>query len=271
MASQHDRDSSATMQGMRVAVLALEVDLDVPYEGRVSRAADLVRSQRGADLVVLPELWAHGAFAYETWPVSAEPLAGPAVTAISAAAAEIGAHVLAGSIIERSTDGLYNTAVLVNPAGGIAATYRKIHRFGFGEGEATSLQRGDRIVVHPVGDAVLGLATCYDLRFPEMFRALVDAGATVLVLPASWPDKRIEHWQLLIRARAIESQAYVVACNAVGTHAGYRLGGHSAIVDPWGTVLAEAGVGEEVLAVDIDPESVVKIRDSFPVLRDRVL
>ena len=257
---------------MLVAIVGLDLSLDLPYEDRVARATALVRDQRGTDLVVLPELWAHGAFAYETWPEAAEPIDGPTATALSAAAADIGAHVLGGSIMERTPEALYNTAVLFGPDGALVATYRKIHRFGFGAGEATALEHGTEIVTYPVGDAVLGLATCYDLRFPEMFRALVDAGATVIAIPACWPDKRIDHWRLLARARAVDSQAYVLACNGIGSHAGYRMGGYAAVVDPWGEVLAEAGsVAEEVLTVDIDPAYVRKTRDGFPVVRDRIL
>lgn len=257
---------------MRVAAIGFDVSLQAPHEERVARAADLVRAQRGADLVVLPELWAHGAFAYESWAASAEPVDGRTVSAVAAAAREIRSHVLAGSIIELGADGLYNTAVLLGPDGGVAATYRKIHRFGFGGGEVTALGHGTAVVTAPVGQAVIGLATCYDLRFPELFRALVDAGATMIVMPSSWPAKRIEHWRVLAKARAIESQAYVIACNAVGSHAGYTMGGHAAIIDPWGAVLAEAGAAtEEVLTADIDPAYVTKTRDSFPVLRDRML
>src|SRR4029453_5294722 len=119
--------------------------------------------------------------------------------------------------------------------------------------------------------AVVGLAICYDLRFPELFRDLVDAGATILAIPASWPDKRIEHWRLLTKARGAEPQAYGVACNAVGPPPGYRLGGDAAVIDPWGTVVAEGGTDEEVITADIDPEYVVKTREGFPVLRDRML
>src|SRR5262245_52575289 len=117
---------------MQVAVAGLDVDLDIPYDERIAHAADVVRAQRGADLVVLPELWAHGAFAYETWDRSAESLSGPAVGAMAETAAEIKAHVLAGSIVERTQEGLYNTAVLLDPRGMVVASYRKIHRFGFG-------------------------------------------------------------------------------------------------------------------------------------------
>lgn len=117
----------------------------------------------------------------------------------------------------------------------------------------------------------LGLATCYDLRFPEQFRLLVDAGAELLTIPAGWPSRRLEHWRLLARARAVESQAYVLACCTAGTHAGVGQAGHSMVIDPWGTVVAEAGPDEEVLQADLDPGQVTTIRAGFPVLRDRVL
>lgn len=120
-------------------------------------------------------------------------------------------------------------------------------------------------------EQTLGLATCYDLRFPELFRGLVDAGATTMVVSAGWPARRREHWTLLSRARAVEDQAYVLACATAGTHAGVEQSGHSLVVDPWGEVLAEAGPGETVLTVDLDPAKVAETRDQFPALKDRTL
>ena len=102
-------------------------------------------------------------------------------------------------------------------------------------------------------DTTVGIATCYDLRFPELFRGLVDAGAEMFVLSAGWPERRRSHWTLLARARAVENQAYVLACGTAGTHAGVLQAGHSIVVDPWGEVLAEAGADEEVLTVEFDP------------------
>jgi predicted amidohydrolase len=126
---------------------------------------------------------------------------------------------------------------------------------------------GDGPVVHDG----LGFATCYDLRFPEMFRALLDAGAEVVLMPAAWPARRVHHWRLLTQARAVENQSYVVACNTAGTHAGVAMGGGSLVVDPWGEVVAEAGTDEDVLVVDLDLELVRSTRSSFPVLADRRL
>jgi predicted amidohydrolase len=258
---------------VRASLLQINVN---PYESvaaRRARVAELVREQAGADLVVLPELWTVGAFAYEAFDEYAEPAEdGPTAEAMAAAAADARVWLHAGSVVERAVDGtLYNTSLVFGPDGTLRRTYRKIHRFGFDKGEAVLMGGGDEIATVDLPGAVAGLATCYDLRFPEMFRQLTDAGAVLLVVPAGWPARRRAHWTLLARARAIENQAYVLACASAGTHAGVEQAGHSQVVDPWGEVLAEAGEEEQVLSVELDPEKVAKTREEFPVLRDRVL
>lgn len=253
---------------MRVHAIQVAYGDDESLDDRVVRVCGLIREQTGADLVVLPELWPNGGFAYDTWESGAQPVDGPTVTSLRAAARDLGVVVHAGSFVERDDSGrLFNTSVLIAPDGQLLATYRKIHLFGFGAGEPKLMTAGDGPVVYDR----FGLATCYDLRFPEMFRALLDAGAEVVLMPAAWPDKRIQHWRLLAQARAVENQSYVVACNTAGTHAGVPMGGHSMVVDPWGEVLAEAGDDEEVLTVDVDLEFVRRTRSSFPVLADRRL
>jgi predicted amidohydrolase len=253
---------------MRVHVIQLSYGDGETVEARTARVADLVRAQSGPDLVVLPELWPNGGFAYDTWEASAQGLDGPVVSALRAAATDLGVPVHMGSLVERDETGrLFNTSLLLGADGELLATYRKVHLFGFGEGEPKVMTPGDKVVVRDG----LGLATCYDLRFPEMFRALLDGGAEVVLMPAAWPAKRVHHWRLLSQARAVENQTYVVACNTGGTHSGVPMGGHSMVVDPWGEVLAEAGDGEEVLVVDLDLEHVRTTRTGFPVLADRRL
>jgi predicted amidohydrolase len=285
---------------MRIAVLQVAYTDEEPVQDRVERVTDLVRRQRGADLVVLPELWAHGGFTYREWSARAEPVDGPTIRAVAAAARDVGAVVHAGSIVERAPDGaaphergeqgrgLWNTSVVLGRDGDVLATYRKVHRFGFGQGEPSLLEAGTEVVrvALPLGRgrhdgegadggppvAVAGLATCYDLRFPEMFRRLVDLGARMVLLPAAWPAARVEAWRLLGRARAIEDQVVVVQCNTAGTHAGVRMGGFSQVVDARGEVVAEAGPdGEETLVVDVDLAAVDAWRETFPVLADRRL
>ncbi|WP_328537723.1 carbon-nitrogen family hydrolase [Streptomyces sp. NBC_00344] len=265
---------------MRASLIQIAVNPSETPDSRRLRVAAMVREQAGADLVVLPELWPVGAFAYESFADEAEPLEGPTYRAMSEAARDAGVWLHAGSIVERAAPGggsapdgtpLYNTSLVFSPDGGAAAVYRKIHRFGFDKGEAVLMAAGDELVTVGLPDTTLGLATCYDLRFPELFRALTDAGAQVLVVPAGWPERRRSHWTLLAQARAVENQAYVLACGSAGAQAGVQQAGHSIVVDPWGEVLAEAGPDEEVLTVDLDPSLVARTRDQFPALKDRRL
>ncbi|MCC5032458.1 carbon-nitrogen family hydrolase [Streptomyces sp. WAC 00631] len=257
---------------MRASLLQIAVNSGETVAARRERVASLVREQAGSDLVVLPELWPTGAFAYELFEEYAETLDGPTVTAMAAAAAEASVWLHAGSVVERAPDGtLYNTSVVLGPDGGLRASYRKIHRFGFDKGEAALMGGGEEIATIRLPETVAGLATCYDLRFPEQFRQLTDAGAELLVIPAGWPARRREHWTLLARARAVENQAYVLACCSAGTHGGVEQAGHSRIIDPWGEVIAEAGEDEQILTADLDLSRVAKTRADFPVLRDRVL
>ncbi|SPF01668.1 carbon-nitrogen family hydrolase [Streptomyces sp. MA5143a] len=257
---------------MRASLLQIGVDEGESVDSRRRRVASLVREQAGADLVVLPELWTTGAFAFESFTAEAEPLDGPTHEAMAGAAADAGVWLHAGSIPERDPEGpLYNTSLVFSPSGELAAAYRKIHRFGFDKGEAVLMGAGEELVTVRLPDTTLGVATCYDLRFPELFRGLVDAGAETFVVPAGWPERRRAHWTLLARARAVENQAYVLACGTAGTHAGVPQAGHSIVVDPWGEVLAEAGSGEEVLTVELDPAKVATTREQFPALKDRRL
>jgi predicted amidohydrolase len=271
---------------MRIAVIQLGYSDSEPVADRVTRAADLVRSQAGHDLVVLPELWAPGGFSYRTWDERAEPVDGPVASAMSVAARDAGVMLHAGSIVECSAESplgpegkrLWNTSLVFAADGSLAATYRKIHRFGFGHGEPLLMEAGDALSLVDVPDSSpsagavrAGLSTCYDLRFPELYRAQLDAGATLFVIPAAWPSARVRHWTLLAHARAIENQCVVVACNTAGTHAGVEMGGHSQVVLPTGDVASMAGWDEQVLSVEVDMRLVGDYRTSFPVLGDRRL
>lgn len=271
---------------MRIAVIQLGYDDQEPVADRVIRAAALVRAQAGHDLVVLPELWAPGGFSYQRWDERAEPVDGPVASAMSAAARDAAVMLHAGSIVERQADGapgpegkhLWNTSLVFSADGSLAATYRKIHRFGFGLGEPLLMEAGESLSLVNVPDswpsagvARAALSTCYDLRFPELYRAQLDAGATLFVIPAAWPAARVRHWTLLAHARAIENQCVVVACNTAGAHAGVEMGGHSQVVLPTGDVVAMAGTDEQVLSVEVDMRVVADYRASFPVLADRRL
>ena len=258
-----------------VAVLQVAyVDGEAP-DARWARISTLVRAHRGHDLVVLPELWPNGAFSPSGWQEAAQPLDGPHVERLGALARETGITLHGGSFIERTLEPgqqgrhLWNTSVVHGPDGTLRAVYRKVHRFGFGEGEPLHLEAGSELQTFRIGDVTIGLATCYDLRFPELFRGLVDDGAEVFVVPASWPAARREHWQLLGRARALENQAWVVQSNVTASHGGLEMGGHSQVVDPTGKVVAAMSLEEGGMSVELDLDLLADFRHTFPVLADR--
>ena len=253
---------------MRVHVLQVGYGDTEPMPERVERVAALVRDQRGADLVVLPELWAHGGFDYRHWAERAEPVDGPVMDAMAKAARDAGVVLHAGSIVERDPAGrLFNTSLLFDRDGTLVHTYRKVHLFGYGSREQELLTPGEHVGAH----GQLALSTCYDLRFPELFRAQVDDGSQLFLVAAAWPLARLEHWQLFLRARALENQSFLLACNAAGRQGPTELAGRSAVVDPWGEVVAEAGAGPEVLTAEIDPDLAIRARKEFPALADRRL
>ncbi|WP_235497994.1 carbon-nitrogen family hydrolase [Frankia sp. R43] len=224
------------------------------------------------DLVVLPELWATGYFHFDRYEADAQPLAGPAVSALRAMAARRGFHLVAGSLVERGESGaLHNTTAVIGPDGGLRGRYRKIHLFGYQSAEARLLTAGDEVLVAGTPWGGLGVATCYDLRFPELFRLLVDGGAELVVVVSAWPMARLEHWELLVRARAVENQVFVVACNAAGSHSGVELAGTSLVVDPWGVVLARGDTAAGMLRAELDPARLEAVRAEFPVLTHRRL
>lgn len=266
---------------MKVSLIQLGYADDESSASRTERAAELVRAQEGADLVMLPELWHTGAFSFRLWEERAEGVDGPVARAMADAARD--AHVVlhAGSVIERTEHAgphgkhLWNTALVFDRDGSLVTTYRKMHRFCLGK-ESELLDTGEDLAAMEVsacagGSLRAGLVTCYDIRFPEQFAQLMHAGVGMFLLPAAWPKARLNHWRVLAQARAIENQAYVLACNTAGTHGKQEMAGHSMVIAPDGTVLAEAGEGQEVLTAELDPEVVRTYRAEFPVLRDRGL
>lgn len=265
--------SHSSSRSLRVGLFQIAFDEDEEFDARWARISDLIRAHRHHDLLVLPELWAHGAFLAESWPHTAETASGEFVRRVHGLAAELGVVIHGGSYVERSEPPedarMWNTSVVAGADGSLVTTYRKIHRFGFGEGEPTMLEAGVEPTDVWLGSTHAGLATCYDLRFPELFRVLVDRGCELFLVPASWPAARLADWSLLGRARALENQAFMIQVNTVGTHGGLKMGGGSQVVAPTGQVLAEAGDSEEVLSVEVDLDHVARFRRDFPVLHDR--
>lgn len=266
-------EDSSMSDSVRLSIIQLSCDERESAAQRTERALSQIASVApSSDVVMLPELWHVGAFDIAAARVEAQPIDGPLVASLAGAARSGRVWLHGGSFAERAVDGRYfNTSVLFNPDGDLVAVYRKIHLFGFTGGETTLMSAGDELVVVETPLGTTGLATCYDLRFPEMFRGLVDKGAQAVLLTSGWPTPRVAHWTTLTRARAIENQMFIVACNEVGNHAGTNLAGHSVVVDPMGTVIAEAAGAEDVLRAEIDPSVASAWRDKFPVLADRRL
>ena len=265
---------------MRAAAVQLS---STPDRARNLEAADRLTREAataGAQLVVLPEKWACLGTPEQT-AAGAEPLDGPALTWAAGTARELGIDLVAGSIAERveGREKGSNTSVHFGPDGQARAQYRKIHMFDVEVGgtsyrESAHEEPGTEIVVSETAEGVpLGLTVCYDLRFPELYRELAARGARVLCVPAAFTlTTTREHWEVLLRARAIEDQAFVVAANQVGEHApGLRSGGRSMIVDPWGLVLAQAPDKETFVIADLDLERQDDIRRSLPSLANRRL
>lgn len=260
------------MAAMRVAVVQLASSIDSDANRRlVDDRLSAIGSD--VDLVVLPEATMHdfGSADHDLAAV-AEPLDGPFVQLLARHAQRLGATVVAGMFEERDGALPFNTLVALGPQGTLVGTYRKIHLYdSFGYKESERLAAGDpaSLVLDVAGTAV-GLMTCYDLRFPEMARLLVDDGAEVVVVPAAWVagDLKLHHWRTLLAARAIEDLVHVVAA----AQGGDRYTGHSLVLDPQGQVLAEAGPGEtDDLTVVLDPADVEAARRTNPSLANRRL
>ncbi|WP_049996551.1 carbon-nitrogen family hydrolase [Halococcus sediminicola] len=266
---------------MRLACCQHAVDATPDENVECALAAIAEAADAGADLVCLPEIFNVGYFAFDAYEQEAESLAGPTLARVADAAREHDVGVLAGSIVEDlaasardgfdtpSEAGLANTSVFFDRAGERRAVYRKHHLFGYESKEAELLVPGESLGLTEFEGFTVGMTTCYDLRFPELYRELVDAGATLILVPSAWPYPRVDHWRLLPRARAVENQLFVATCNGSGRFGETELCGRSAVYDPWGEVLAETDEGPAVVTADVDPERVSEVREEFPALGDR--
>lgn len=256
---------------MRVTSVQLEIRDEETKEERITRVENILDGLKGADVIILPEIWNIGFFAFEDYLRQSEPLAGPTMERMSQKAKELNVYLLAGSMVEKEGEKYYNTTLFFDNHGKLLARYRKIHLFGYGSAETEMLTPGREMVTVPTDLGVFGLSTCYDLRFPELYRCLLDQGAQYFLVASAWPYPRLEHWTILNQARAIENSAYLFSSNCCGVQKGNRYLGHSMLVDPWGTPLASAGMHEAVVTTQVDPREVQRIRSEFPPVADRVI
>ncbi|SDQ51805.1 carbon-nitrogen family hydrolase [Natronobacterium texcoconense] len=280
-ADTHDPDRPLTIELAQIQVEAGAIDRNV------DRALEAIEdaADRGADLVALPELFNVGYFAFDLYDRYAESVEGETFSRLREAAADHEVAVLAGTIVEDlaetesvptpADEGLANTAALFDAEGDLQLIYRKHHLFGYESAESELLVPGERLETATIGGVTVGVTTCYDLRFPELYRELVDAGTELLLAPSAWPYPRIEHWETLSRARAIENQCYVATINGSGSFdtgdGEATLLGRSTVYDPWGVTVASSGDAPTTVRADVDPETIATVRDEFPALRDRRL
>jgi len=250
-----------------IALAQAELELGKPKKNS-EKAKKMIAeaAQHGADMVLLPELWSSG-FDLKNCKTYSSRLGEGWFAWMQTAAAD---HQLAvgGSLIEEDRGSYYNTFVFYDSKGSLKGAYRKIHLFQLLR-EKEYLKAGKELVYFEFKSMKIGLATCYDLRFPELFRAYSSAGIELVLISAEWPEKRIRHWDLLLQARAIENQCFIAGVNKAGLSQGERLGGSSSIVNPMGEILITGSETEELLMAEIDPSEVEKIRRWMPVLLDR--
>jgi len=254
---------------MKVASIQMAV-VEGDKDATIKKACERIRRCQGADLIILPEIWNVGFMSFDRYHTEAEDRSGPTLAAMAAMAREVKAYLHTGSFVEKENGHYFNSSFLLSPTGEILANYRKIHLFGYNSKETQLLSPGNNVCVVDTPLAKVGLATCFDLRFPELFRRMVKQGAEMFLVCSAWPYPRLEHWLMLNRVRALENQCYLISSNSTGMNQGIQFVGHSMMIDPWGTILAGGGDKEITLQGHADLPEVASARDQFPGLAGRV-
>ena len=262
---------------MKVGVV--QMDSKANKEANFNKARELIEEAagKGASLLSLPEYFNYIGPAQEE-PAEAETIPGPTTRMLASLAREHGIWLHGGSVLEKVPGGekMYNTTVVFDPNGEIVARYRKIHLFdieikgGPTITESDNKASGDEIVFFKIGEVKVGLTICYDMRFPELYRILTLKGARIIMVPSAYTFfTGQDHWEPILRTRAIENQIYIVAPAQVGTKPGFQTYGHSLVIDPWGNIIAEAQDEETVLVADLDMDYLGRVRKQIPCLNNR--
>lgn len=256
------------MAKLTISLAQMNIKLGKPEENLAAvRLFAQQAEDQGAHILVLPELWSTG---YDL--INASAYASDFTEGIFAETAVLAQqhnlHIIGSCLSKRDDDTFRNTALYINNEGKVLADYSKIHLFQLMD-EHHFLTAGNKLTTVETKWGNMGLAICYDLRFPEIFRQYALADCVITFLPAEWPHPRLEHWQTLLRARAIENQMVIVACNRVGRSKETDFCGHSCIIDPWGEVIVEGEENEELLTGEIDLERVTAVRQTIPIFQDR--
>jgi len=253
---------------MKVASIQMSA-IEGDKTATIDKAIANIHRCKGYDLAILPEIWNIGFMSFERYVSEAEDSDGQTLRRLKNAAKEVGIYLHTGSFVEKKSGKYYNSSYLISPNGELLANYLKIHLFGYNSKETQLLTAGTSMVTVETPLATIGLATCYDLRFPELFRKMVTQGAEIFLVCSAWPYPRLEHWLMLNRVRALENQCFLISANSVGLNMGIQFVGHSMITDPWGTICAGAGDKEVIIKSELDLGELVTAREQFPALADR--
>ena len=252
---------------MRIAMIQMEVKAGDVEENR-HRGLTLARQAAlQAEVLVLPEIWTTG-YRLKDLDSWAEEAEGPLLNSLKQIARQHAVWIITGSVPLRRDQGVYNTMLAISPDGVVVAQYDKVHMFSL-YGEEKYFQPGNKHALFSLSGTKAGMAICYDIRFPELFRLLAVDGAEIVFVAAEWPQVRSDHWRLLNQSRALENQIYVVAVNCVGEHKGLTFHGHSLVISPEGVILAEGSDKEEIVVADIDLTLVSRARQAMTIWADR--
>lgn len=253
---------------MKLALIQLDIAFGNPEKNKQNAQTLIERAiEQSPDTVILPELWTTG---YDLTRLNA--IADPNAADIRAFAGDLAKkyqiNIIAGSVAKQKGDKVTNTMTVFNRKGECIKEYSKVHLFRLMR-EERYMEAGEADGLFSIDDVSAAGFICYDIRFPEWLRRHVLQGAKLLFIPAEWPAPRLDHWRTLLTCRAIENQAFVIACNRAGSDPENQFAGHSLVISPWGEILAEAGDKEEILFADIDIASIDAIRNRIPVFEDR--
>ncbi len=265
------------MKSLKIAICQMNVGSDKNANlGKASQMIGMAAGQ-GAEVIVLPEIF-NSPYQTDLFTLYAEPFPGPSTDFLAAAAKKYGVCLIGGSIVEQDSDGLiYNSSFVFDEQGNFLARHRKVHLFDIdipgkiSFRESDTLAAGDAITMFNYKSIGFGLMVCYDCRFPELARAAVLEGAKILIIPAAFNlTTGPAHWELLMRSRAVDNQVFIAAASpARNPAASYQAWGHSMVVDPWGTIIQEAGINEEIVFAELDFSRLERVRKELPVLKQR--
>ncbi len=253
---------------MKISLAQMDTKLgDVEYNYK--HAEELIRkaAKENCDVVCLPEVWNIG-FIPKNYKEISDKDGSDIRRIFGALAKELNINIIAGSIANLKNDKVYNTSLIFDRKGKCIAEYDKSHLFTFAK-EEEYFEWGDKTVTFELDGVLCGIIICYDVRFPELVRTLALKGIRVLFIPAAWPDVRVNHWNVLNQARAIENQIFIACVNSTAKADNIQYGGNAAIIDPWGVVLAKGGEKEEIITAEADLSVIENIRNTINVFRDR--